>query len=44
MMIGVLLPKSDPKTEDACDALAVAVCHAHHRGAPALRIAAGVGR
>jgi crossover junction endodeoxyribonuclease RuvC len=43
MMIGVLLPKSDPKTEDACDALAVAVCHAHHRSAPALRIAAGVG-
>jgi crossover junction endodeoxyribonuclease RuvC len=44
MMIGVLLPKSDPKTEDACDALAVAVCHAHHRSAPALRLAAGSGR
>lgn len=41
MMIGVLLPKADPETEDACDALAVAVCHAHHRGAPALRLAAG---
>jgi crossover junction endodeoxyribonuclease RuvC len=44
MMIGVLLPKADPETEDACDALAVAVCHAHHRSAPALRIAAGIGR
>jgi crossover junction endodeoxyribonuclease RuvC len=44
MMIGVLLPKADPQTEDACDALAIAVCHAHHRNAPALRIAAGSGR
>jgi crossover junction endodeoxyribonuclease RuvC len=44
MMIGVLLPKADPKTEDACDALAVAVCHAHHRAAPALRLAVGIGR
>jgi crossover junction endodeoxyribonuclease RuvC len=41
MMIGVLLPKAVPETEDACDALAVAVCHAHHRSAPALRLAAG---
>jgi crossover junction endodeoxyribonuclease RuvC len=41
MMIGVLLPKADPETEDACDALAIAVCHAHHRSAPALRLAAG---
>ena len=31
MMIGVLLPKADPKSEDAADALAIAVCHAHHR-------------
>jgi crossover junction endodeoxyribonuclease RuvC len=31
MMIGVLLPKADPKTEDAADALAIAVTHAHHR-------------
>ncbi|MEX2129536.1 MAG: crossover junction endodeoxyribonuclease RuvC [Xanthobacteraceae bacterium] len=44
MMIGVLLPEADPATEDACDALAVAVCHAHHRSAPAFRIAAGSGR
>jgi crossover junction endodeoxyribonuclease RuvC len=31
MMIGVLLPTADPQTDDAADALAVAVCHAHHR-------------
>ncbi|HZT24992.1 MAG TPA: crossover junction endodeoxyribonuclease RuvC [Pseudolabrys sp.] len=31
MMIGVLLPKADPSSEDAADALAIAVCHAHHR-------------
>ena len=31
MMIGVLLPKADPQSEDAADALAIAVCHAHHR-------------
>jgi crossover junction endodeoxyribonuclease RuvC len=44
MMIGVLLPKADPQTEDATDALAIAICHAHHRSAPALRIAAGSAR
>jgi crossover junction endodeoxyribonuclease RuvC len=27
----VLLPKADPASEDAADALAIAVCHAHHR-------------
>ena len=37
MMIRVLLPKSDPQTEDAADALAIAVTHAHHRGAALLR-------
>jgi len=31
MMIGVLLPKAAPETHDAADALAIAVCHAHHR-------------
>lgn len=31
MMIGVLLPKADPKSHDAADALAIAICHAHHR-------------
>jgi crossover junction endodeoxyribonuclease RuvC len=40
MMIGVLLPKADPKSEDAADALAIAVCHAHHRTSAARRYAA----
>jgi crossover junction endodeoxyribonuclease RuvC len=33
MMIGVLLPKADPKSDDAADALAIAICHANSRGA-----------
>ena len=33
MMIGVLLPKADPSSDDAADALAIAVTHAHHRRA-----------
>jgi crossover junction endodeoxyribonuclease RuvC len=37
MMIGVLLPKADTETEDAADALAIAVTHAHHRRAALLR-------
>jgi crossover junction endodeoxyribonuclease RuvC len=40
MMIGVLLPKADPQTEDAADALAIAICHAHHRTSIALKVAA----
>ena len=40
MMVGVLLPKADPESEDAADALAIAVCHAHHRQSVLLRVAA----
>ena len=40
MMIGVLLPKADPRTHDAADALALAVTHAHHRQSAVARIAA----
>jgi crossover junction endodeoxyribonuclease RuvC len=40
MMIGVLLPKADPETEDAADALAIAVTHAHHRQSVLLKVAA----
>ncbi len=36
MMVRVLLPKSELKSADAADALAVAICHAQHRGARAL--------
>lgn len=38
-MIAVLLPKSEPETDDACDALAVAITHAHHRSSARLRMA-----
>jgi crossover junction endodeoxyribonuclease RuvC len=40
MMIGVLLPKADPASDDAADALAVAVTHAHHRQSVLLKVAA----
>jgi crossover junction endodeoxyribonuclease RuvC len=39
-MIGVLLPRADPPSDDAADALAVAVTHAHHRDSVLLRAAA----
>ena len=42
MMIGVLLPKADPASDDAADALAVAVTHAHHRQSMVLRVAASL--
>jgi crossover junction endodeoxyribonuclease RuvC len=35
-MIRVLLPKADPKSNDAADALAIAIAHAHHRAARSL--------
>jgi crossover junction endodeoxyribonuclease RuvC len=35
MMVRVLLPRSEALTADAADALAVAICHAQHRGAKA---------
>ena len=40
MMIGVLLPKADPSSDDAADALAIAVTHAHHRQSVVLKVAA----
>jgi crossover junction endodeoxyribonuclease RuvC len=39
MMIGVLLPKADPSSDDAADALAIAVTHAHHRQSVMLKVA-----
>ncbi len=39
MMVKVLLPKADPHSDDAADALAVAVTHAHHRQSAVLRMA-----
>ncbi|MGB6437412.1 MAG: crossover junction endodeoxyribonuclease RuvC [Bradyrhizobium sp.] len=36
VMLKVLLPKAEPKSSDAADALAVAITHAHHRGSAAM--------
>jgi crossover junction endodeoxyribonuclease RuvC len=35
-MVKVLLPKAVMKTADSTDALAIAICHAHHRGVKTL--------
>ena len=35
MMVKMLLPAASPRSADAADALAVAICHAQHRGARA---------
>ena len=40
LMVKTLLPSADFKGADAADALAIAICHAHHRGMAALRISA----
>ena len=38
MMLKILLPKAEPKSADAADALAVAITHAHHRASAALKL------
>ncbi|MDH2345460.1 crossover junction endodeoxyribonuclease RuvC [Bradyrhizobium sp. SSUT18] len=38
MMLKILLPKADPPSADAADALAIAITHAHHRQSTALRL------
>ena len=38
MMLKILLPKADPPSADAADALAIAITHAHHRVSTALRL------
>jgi len=35
-MLNILLPRAKPETDDEADALAIAICHANHRGAKAL--------
>lgn len=40
MMVKVLMPKARFDSDDAADALAIAICHAHHRASPAWRMAA----
>jgi crossover junction endodeoxyribonuclease RuvC len=39
LMVSVLLPRAEFDTDDSADALAIAICHAHHWGALATRIA-----
>jgi crossover junction endodeoxyribonuclease RuvC len=39
MMVSVLLPRAEFDGDDSADALAIAICHAHHRGMAALRAA-----
>ncbi len=36
-MVKMLLPKAVMKTADSTDALAIAICHAHHRGSQRLK-------
>ena len=38
VMLKILLPKADPKSPDAADALAIAITHAHHRAGLELRL------
>ena len=38
-MSGPSLPKADPASHDAADALAIAVTHAHHRQSARIKVA-----
>ena len=38
VMLKILLPKAEPKSPDAADALAIAITHAHHRQSAMLRL------
>src|SRR5215470_12521421 len=38
VMLKILLPKAEPRSADAADALAIAITHAHHRQGRALRM------
>jgi len=40
MMVRVLMPRASFDSDDAADALAIAICHAHHRQSVAARLAA----
>jgi crossover junction endodeoxyribonuclease RuvC len=42
MMVSVLLPRAAFDTDDAADALAAAICHAHHRASAQARLARAV--
>src|SRR5581483_5397046 len=38
VMLKLLLPKAEPASADAADALAIAITHAHHRASAAMRL------
>ena len=38
VMLKILMPKAEPQSPDAADALAIAITHAHHRQGAALRL------
>jgi len=42
-MVTVLMPKATFNSDDAADALAIAVTHAHHRNSPGARLARQIG-
>ncbi len=42
-MVSVLMPRATFDSDDAADALAIAICHAHHRGSLNQRILAASG-
>ncbi|KZK98379.1 MULTISPECIES: crossover junction endodeoxyribonuclease RuvC [Pseudovibrio] len=44
MMVKVLMPKATFNSDDAADALAIAICHSHHRGSVTGRLAAAEAR
>jgi len=44
LMVGMLLPKATYDSDDAADGLAIAICHAHHRGGAGSRLAAAAER
>ncbi|MCK5932883.1 MAG: crossover junction endodeoxyribonuclease RuvC [Fulvimarina manganoxydans] len=43
MMVKVLMPKATFNTDDAADALAIAICHSHHRQSAKARALASLG-
>ena len=43
MMVRVLMPRASFDSDDAADALAIAICHAHHRQSAAARLAMMAG-
>ena len=44
LMVNMLLPKATYDSDDAADGLAIAICHAHHRGPTNARMEAGLRR